>query len=274
MDNLRGDNAFLKSKIDSIVVVNESLKQDLIAITKKYTKGTNRIKELESKLGRRNAEISGLQAEINGKIAMIAQLEQEYGDEVQVFVNEKDDLQNQLDIKQKEANLLKVEKEDLQDKNAHLQQEKTRKERMIDIYSIIAFTEVEIHEFAPRNSKDKTIKKIKNDNWNSSIVTIKLKHKDEKLLENCRFAVKLYDADNEKVLEYLEGSDTTEESTREFDYNKDGNFVEFINYEKKEGKNYHLILYLVDDSTPNKKFNLLNKKPQIVRNGKPIAFGA
>jgi len=274
MQNLEYQKSLLASGMDSLLAKNESLHDALTDIERKYVAALSKIRKLDSALRDKKDEIYALQAKVKERDETIARLSADYGDEIQELVGEKKVWEKNLDTKRKEVDNLKTEKEDLKNENKRLIKEKTQTEKLLEINSIMAHTKVNVVEFVPKNSKNKRIKKVKGDNWNSSILTILLQHKDEELLEGRRFVVKLYDADNNEVLEYLEGGNTDKESTREFEYNKEGNFIEFINYEKKIGKNYRLVLYLVDDSNPDRKFNKLDDKPQLFEKGKPLTVGA
>ena len=270
------DNNYLQ---DELVEENNILKATIVELRDSISDLHAEIFNLQSIIQAQTQKIEQLNNRIDGLQAQYASLKKEISNlsraetidkpKIKVLENKKTEIREEiagLQVKKERTEATKV------DVSQELMARQVREARYLRLSSIISNTTVKYDKISMLDKKTgKLLQRLsKNDTkWRHTTLKFYLEHEDLKQIIDERFVVKIVDADNHKILSYIEQNPSFPESsmdTKGASFQFDGNLVElsFYNNTVKSGKNYDLQIYYVDDD--GKEYLLTNGARPLVMN--------
>lgn len=268
-DDLRTENSLLREQIsilrDSIATLESKVRSLRKRLKKqdRYIRTANKkLEGIEQKYVQLKKEISRLVRADQIDKNTIAKLEQEKK-------NMRQELQSLHVKKDKvEADKMKTEQQ--------LMAQRIEEARFKRLSNILNNTQVQFERVSTHKKRfGKEQKKIKGKKWYYTLLEFQLINENIKLLLDEKFIVKIVNSDTQEILSYIESNPNFPESDRDskgVSFQYDGNLIEiaYYNNQRKEGKNYEVQIFYIDDG--GKEYLLRHGIKQIIQNRKPLAL--
>ena len=266
-----------RDKNDVILAKNNSLQLELHRLTDSIGSLNHQIANYQHIINKQSKVVHLVQSKIKGLMTEYTAVK----DELAKLTNQQVAEQNRLQLVKKEKqelqqqieSLNKVKEEELA-KEQHARKEvmarKVREARYMRLSNVIKNTKVHFQKISLRNKKSTKpltkIGKTKND-WRYTLIEFYLENEDMAALLDEQFVVKIVNTDTYEILSLIESNPNfpdSDQDSKGVKFKFDGQLVslDYYNNQKKQGKNFELQVYYIDDD--GKEYLLANGTQQFV----------
>ena len=264
-EELADENKILQRTIGDLTDSIASLHIQIFHLQKVVNSQASTIQKLKGQINNLQTQYASLKSEIT----TLSKAETIDKPKIKQLEQQKTEIREEI----KELEVAKEQTVAIHDNvTEELMARQVREARYLRLSSIISNTQIKFKNITLLEQKNgKPLQRLsKNDNkWRYTMLEFFLEHEHLKTLIDERFIVKIIDADNHKVLSYIEQNPSFPESsldTKGAAFQFDGNMIElaFYNNTLKKGKNYDLeIFYIADDG---KEYLLSNGSRSLIMN--------
>lgn len=270
IEQLTITNTLLLAELDVIRDSITILHNDLFILKQTAQKNAHSLAAVQKELDVRQKELGFLKAEYKrNKLS------------VEKEANLLDHIANlESQIEQIEALKTREEEsvEEMEFEVEEMEEEVIEKEEIASTMSRLAVimnqTHIELKAISIRSSRDSdNINKLKDDgkNWKYTVINFDLFNADQTLLADANFEWRIINMDTGEPISYIESNyvypNADDSKGLAFTYDGYAQEVVFINTEKKEGANYELKLFCIED---NQAYVVNGSSRPIIFDGKAI----
>ena len=250
IEHLTAENTNLQMELDIVRDSINILNNDLVILKQSALKATKSLAAVQKELDIRQKELDFLKSELkksqkskNNEAKLKARIADLEGQVRQIqFMKEQTE---------SEADEVTDEVEEVE---AYIQDKEEVASTMSRLALIMNQTHVDIKSVSLRETRDgDSIRKLKNDgkNWKYTVINFDLFNENNRLLTDANFEWRIVDMDTGEPISFLESNyvypAAPDEKGLTFTYPGYAQELVFINTEKKEGSNYELRLYYLED---------------------------
>ena len=251
IEHLTMSNSLLIAELDVIRDSISILHNDLFILKQTAQKNANSLAAVQNELDVRQKELNFLKAEYKKKklsvekeaslLEYIASLESQI-EQIEAMKTREEENVEEVEYEVEEVEEEVLEKEEISS-------------TMSRLAVIMNQTHIELKAVSIRSSRDSdSINKLKDDgrNWKYTVINFDLYNADQALLTDANFEWRIINMDTGEPLSYIESNyvypNANDSKGLAFTYSGHAQEVVFINTEKKEGANYELKLFCIEDN--------------------------